>query len=95
MLFSYCVFAQVTVTNADINGLEIPNPGFENWSGNNPDDWFANNLPAGPQPVTPNSNPHSGSLCAKLEVVDGGGGFPFPPLMSAGTDGLGFPVSQR
>jgi len=95
MLFSYCVFAQVTVTNADINGLEIPNPGFENWTGNNPDDWLAFNPPMGPPPVTPSSNPHSGSLCAKLEVVDEGGGFPFPPSMSAGADALGFPVSQR
>ena len=37
MLFSYCVFAQVTITSADINGQEIPNPGFENWTGNHPE----------------------------------------------------------
>ena len=73
---------------------DIPNPGFENWTGNNPDGWFPNNPPTGPPPISPNSNAHSGSLCAQLEVVDLGG-FPFPPVLSSGEDGLGFPVSQR
>ena len=73
---------------------EIPNPGFENWTGNNPDGWLANQPPTGPAAVTPNSNAHSGSLCAQLEVVEWSG-FSFPVAISAGADGLGFPVTQR
>jgi len=89
LTISFIVFL-ITVLNAQ----EIPNPGFENWTGNNPDDWFANNPPTGPPPISPNSNARSGSLCAQFEVVDLGG-FPFPPVLSSGADGSGFPVTQR
>jgi hypothetical protein len=85
------VFLFASVVNAQ---NPIPNPVFENWTGNNPDGWFANNPPTGPSPVTPSSDAHSGSLSARLEVVDFMG-FPFPPAISSGIDGLGFPVSQR
>ncbi|UCH65248.1 MAG: hypothetical protein JSW63_11690 [Ignavibacterium sp.] len=72
----------------------IPNPGFENWTSNTPDGWLPNNQ-MGQQPaVTPSSDAHSGGFSAKLEVVDVIG-FPFPPNILSGTDGLGFPVSQR
>ena len=86
-------FATVFISSFSL-AQEIPNPGFENWTSNIPDDWFPNNPPMGPPPITPNSNAHSGSLCAQFEVVDLGG-FPFPPILSSGADGSGFTVSQR
>jgi hypothetical protein len=71
----------------------IPNPGFENWSGNNPDGWFT--IPYSiANPVVPHSSAHSGNFSAKLEVVDVFGE-KFYPALSAGTDGLGFSVSQK
>ena len=87
-------FSVIIILASLISAQEIPNPGFENWTGNNPDSWLANNPPTGPPAVTPNSNAHSGSFCARLEVVEFSG-FPFPPTLSAGVDGVGFPVSQR
>jgi hypothetical protein len=72
----------------------IPNPGFENWTGNTPDGWLPNNPPIGPQPVTPSGDAHSGTQSARLEVVEASG-FAFPPLLSAGLGGGGFAVSQR
>lgn len=77
-----------------ISAQEIPNAGFENWTGNTPDQWFPNNPPSGPQPVTESSDSHSGSSSAKLEVVLISG-FPLPAQLSAGNSGTGFTVSQR
>jgi hypothetical protein len=71
----------------------VPNSSFENWTGNTPDGWFANNPPSGPQTVVSSNDAHSGSFSAKLEVVEFTG-FPFPPLLSAGTGG-GFAVTER
>ena len=73
---------------------EIPNEGFESWTGNTPNLWFANNPPTGPQPVVPSLNSHNGMFSAQLRVVDLGG-FPLPPQLSAGVNGNGFIVSQR
>ncbi|MHA2101399.1 MAG: Ig-like domain-containing protein, partial [Candidatus Kariarchaeaceae archaeon] len=71
----------------------IPNPGFENWSSNTPDGWFT--IPYSiANPVVPHSSAHSGSFSAKLEVVDVLGE-KFYPALSAGSDGLGFSVSQK
>jgi hypothetical protein len=72
---------------------QIPNPGFESWTAGNPDSWLTDNtfLYA---PVTQTSNAHSGSsavagtaLTFDLFVVR--------PIISAGTNGTGFPVSSR
>jgi Secretion system C-terminal sorting domain len=83
LLFGSAVIAQ-----------EIPNWDFENWTGNNPNEWFANNPPSGPQTVTPSSDSHSGSLSARLEVVETDG-VPIPPQIASGTDGNGFVISER
>ena len=71
----------------------IPNPGFENWSGNTPDGWFTIPYTIA-NPVVPHSSAHSGNFSAKLEVVDVLGE-KFYPALSAGSDGLGFSVSQK
>ncbi len=84
------------VFQVGINAQEIPNPGFENWDGGTGDliDWFENNPPTGPQPVFASLNSRSGMFSVALRVVELGG-FPFPPAISAGADGTGFPVTQR
>ncbi len=72
----------------------IPNPGFENWTGGNPDGWVANNIP-GFTPVTQSSNSHSGSFALRGEVLNVAGS-PFPPsIISGDQNNIGFPVSQR
>jgi hypothetical protein len=47
----------------------LSNPGFENWTDEFPDDWFAPNIPPMLVPVTPSTNSHSGEYAAKCEVV--------------------------
>jgi len=86
----FILFISITIAQ------EIPNPGFENWDGATGDliDWFENNPPTGPQPVFASLNSHSGMFSVALRVVEIGG-FPFPPSISSGADGTGFPVTQR
>jgi hypothetical protein len=72
----------------------IPNPGFENWTGTEPDGWLTNNVPGFAQPVQQSSTSHSGSSSAKAEVVSYFGS-PWPAWLWAGDNGYGFPVSQR
>jgi hypothetical protein len=82
---------------AALNAQEIPNPGFESWPGtnnNSPEGWFANNPPTGPTTVFASLNSHSGMFSAALRVLEISG-FPFPPILSAGAEGTGFPVTQR
>lgn len=47
----------------------LSNPGFEDWTLDFPDDWFAPNIPPMLVPVTPSTNAHSGEFAAKCEVV--------------------------
>ena len=70
----------------------IPNAGFENWTGDNLEGWWENNL-FEPHPVTPSNDAHSGSLSAKLEAVEWSS-VPIPPSMISG-DSLGFAVTER
>jgi hypothetical protein len=72
----------------------IPNPGFENWTGTEPDGWATNNVTGFAQPVQQSSTSHSGSSSVKAEVVSYFGS-PWPAWLWAGTGGFGFPVSQR
>ncbi len=73
---------------------QIPNAGFENWQGNEPEGWLTNNLPGTVEPVSPSTDSHSGSFALRGEVKS----FftPYPPAISAGdSTHIGFPVSQR
>ncbi len=47
----------------------IQNAGFEDWSGDEPVNWFTNNIPATVTAVTQSSNPYSGSYAVKGEIV--------------------------
>lgn len=72
---------------------QIPNPGFETWSGGNPNDWFVNNIAMLATPITQSSTAHSGSSALKGEVVSVTGGV-FEPVAVSGNP-PGFAVSQR
>ena len=97
MRMRFITLSIVLLFLAALNAQEIPNPGFESWPGtnnNSPEGWFANNPPTGPTTVFASLNSHSGMFSAALRVLEIGG-FPFPPILSAGSDGTGFPVTQR
>lgn len=83
------IIVTVLVTIVGFAQNPIPNPGFENWTGTEPDGWFTNNAPGFAQPVKQSSTSHSGSYSAQVEVVSFLGS-PYPGWMQAW-----FPVSQR
>jgi hypothetical protein len=74
---------------------QIPNPGFEQWSAGNPDNWFTSNLPPFGVPITQVSPGRSGSWAARGEVITITTGDTLIPLLSAGIAGGGFPVTEK
>lgn len=72
---------------------QIPNAGFEQWSGSNPTDWVAGNV-EGYTLVMPSTNPMSGQFAARLETKSVFNNL-IPAVLSSGPSGEGFPVSQR
>jgi hypothetical protein len=81
-LFSFIV----ALTFASIATAQIPNPGFENWTGTAPteypDGWWTVDMivPAGG--VTKSTDAHSGSFAASAQVVALGGGNNFPGVIA-------------
>jgi hypothetical protein len=77
-----------------ILAAQIPNAGFEMWSGGNPNDWLTSNVPGVAAPVTQSGSSHSGSSAVRGEVL-----FLFesvyPPYLFAGGDGSGITITQR
>jgi hypothetical protein len=73
----------------------VPNPGFENWTSGNPDDWTANNFGPGASPVMQTIPPNSGNLAVRGEVIPVGAISFFPILSSTNASAMGFPVSQQ
>jgi len=83
-----------------INGLfgqsSIPNPGFENWSGNTPVSWSAaTNIPGVGEPVTKSSDVYSGLFAARGEVLSIGGSSLVPVLYTGTLTNPTFPDSIR
>lgn len=72
---------------------QIPNSGFEQWSGSNPTDWVAGNV-EGYTLVMPSTNPMSGQFAARLETKAVFNNL-IPAVLSSGPSGEGFPVTQR
>jgi hypothetical protein len=72
----------------------VPNPGFENWTAGEPDDWITSNVPGLITNVTQTTPPHSGALAALGEVDTVPSGTLAPILASIDALGNGFPVSQ-
>jgi len=77
---------------------EIPNAGFEDWSGLDPDLWTSTNSQNLVTNVTKTDDAHSGSWAAKGEVVEFFG-VPYPPGLFAGKQTgiccLPFPITQN
>jgi hypothetical protein len=74
---------------------QIPNSGFESWTSGEPDGWTTNNSAPTLVPITQSSTSHSGSSSARGEVLDVDFGFGYAPILDAGTDAAGFPLSTR
>ena len=71
----------------------VPNPGFENWTAGNPDNWSTNNIPGVVVPITQTS-PHNGLHALKGEVLSSIAGNFSPYLTSTNMTGNGFHVNQ-
>ena len=77
---------------------QIPNAGFETWSGGNPTDWWTSNIIVAGIPfnvnITQSSDAHSGSSAVQGTVVSFSG-TPSPAVMQSGVNGVGFPINFR
>ena len=90
LLLSLCA-----ITLQSMLFAQVPNSGFENWTGGNPTDWNSNNLQGIATPVTQSNDQHGGASALRMEVVSAFGN-PYPALASCtGTGGTGFPISQN
>lgn len=75
----------------------VPNAGFEDWTGIEPDHWHTSNSPGGNNTNVTRVEPgYSGDFALKGEVIvwPNTPGFPFIPLLESNTEDFGFPVSQ-
>jgi len=71
----------------------VPNPGFELWTGTEPDGWLTTN--AAPNiTVTQTSPGYAGILALKGEVITVAPGVTLAPFVVSTSGGLGFPVTQ-
>lgn len=92
LLGLFLILSIVSLTQA-----QIPNAGFENWTGGEPDGWVTSNIPSFITNVTQSAESHSGSSSAKL-VVESFLTIPYGGALYTGSDQFGisgFPVSQR
>jgi hypothetical protein len=72
---------------------QIPNPGFETWSGGSPVNWLTNNVTGGTT-VTQSNNSHSGLSSVRGDVIS----FfttVLSPTLQSGSNGRGFAFTQR
>lgn len=84
-----CIAVSLWLACTSFSHAQIPNSGFEQWTGGNPDGWLTNNIPGFVTPVTQSSTSHSGTSAARCAVVDLGGSATPPTLIT------NFSVSQR
>lgn len=87
------LFILVALLFSGFTFAQIPNPGFEEWTGGNPNDWVTDNFPP-VIPITQTSSAHSGSSAVQGSVV------PYlntsvSPLLLSGSDGQGFPYTDH
>ncbi len=76
---------------------QIPNPGFENWTGTEPDGWTTTNVvDLSVFPITKVADAHSGNFALKGTIVTIPQiGFAQSAVIQAGPGGNGFAVSVR
>jgi len=73
---------------------QIPNPGFEDWTGGEPDGWLTTNFPPLIVNVTQTNNSHTGNWAVRGEVIDVM--FPIPPFLNTGSQtSPGFTVNEK
>jgi hypothetical protein len=73
---------------------QIPNAGFENWSGDTLTGWWSNNVAPLYSTISSSATAHGGSHAVRGNVV----AFytqAMQPIIQSGTDARGFPCSQR
>ncbi len=85
------LFLLVAILFSGLTFAQIPNAGFEEWTGGNPNDWYTDNFPP-VIPITQTSSAHSGSSALQGTVVSYMG-YTVPPLISSGSGGYGFPYT--
>ena len=84
------IFGISLITNA-----QIPNSGFENWTGGDPDSWASSNVfPAGLVNIFQTTDNHSGTYALKGEVVDFFG-TNMAPIVQSGPGAAGFPITEQ
>jgi hypothetical protein len=80
------------------SSAQIPNAGFESWTGGLPDGWFTSDIIIGGVQytvnVTQSTDAHGGSSAAEGTVISVAGS-PYAPLMLTGVIGQGFPINSR
>ena len=77
---------------------QVPNAGFENWTGGEADSWTSNNSPGVFTTITQSNSSHTGSSALKGEVVNVSGFGNLTPLVVSDDGSFtsgGFPVSQK
>jgi hypothetical protein len=63
-------YAALFVAPSLLTQAQVPNGGYETWTGNVPDNWSTNNIEAlDAVTITPSSDAHTGSLAARGEVI--------------------------
>jgi hypothetical protein len=72
----------------------IPNAGFEDWTNDEPDNWYSNNFTGLAVPVTQSSQSHSGSSAIKIEVLSTAFGNYAGYIWSGSASFGGFPISE-
>jgi hypothetical protein len=93
-VFILLVLASVVLVGWDKGIAQIPNASFENWSGGDPVGWNTSNSPPSVINVTQSSDAHAGTSSIAGSVISVSG-FPFGPVIIAGSDGTGFPVNTQ
>ena len=74
---------------------QIPNQGFEYWSGGSPDEWQTTNIPIVPPSIIIDNDAHSGTSSVKGIVVSDSYNHPFQPYLGIyGSGAQGFVITQ-
>ncbi len=74
---------------------EIPNPGFENWTGTNLDGWSHNSSAPPYETVTKSTDAYAGSFAVRGESISIAGYGAAPSLLTGPPGGDFFPISEN
>jgi hypothetical protein len=89
------LFFIITACYVKYNAQSIPNLDFETWEGGVPGGWFTSNLLNIYVPITQSLDAYSGQYSVKGTVIESPNGLGYTPLISAGYDAKGFPLTYR